>query len=98
MGEGMARTCFQVALELWGQFYSLKSRVEFQLPREELGGVPALARIVFGKPLAQVRRVATIKLLWVGDALEDIGVKHTRLINGLNPRVKVRKWPAIRSS
>ncbi|MEJ0088785.1 MAG: hypothetical protein WDM80_03395 [Limisphaerales bacterium] len=87
--KGMARTGFQITLKVPRQLHRFEGCIEFYFPRHEFGSVFAFARIMFSQPLLQVSRVPAIKLLWVGNALEDIGVKHQALINVLPRRGKV---------
>jgi len=75
-GEGVAGTALQVSFKLPGQIHGFKGGIEFHLPRSELGGVFAVAGMVFRPPPFQVCRVTAISLLRLRNALQDVGVKH----------------------
>jgi len=72
----MAGATLQVLLEMLGKVQGFEGRVELDSPRCVFGCVEASARIVFSEPVLQISRVATIDLLRLRDALENVGVEH----------------------
>ena len=59
----MAGAVFQVLLEMLGEVQGFEGRVELDSPGRKFGCVEAFAGIVFGQPVLQISRVATMKLL-----------------------------------
>src|ERR1035437_3502753 len=59
-----------------GEFQGFEGREELDSPRCVFGCVEALACIVLSKSLLEIGRMATIDLLWLRNALENVGVEH----------------------
>ena len=72
----MAGAAFQVLFEMLGETQGFERRVELDLPRRLFGRVEALAGIMFGQPVLEVGRMTTIKLCWMRNALENVGIVY----------------------
>jgi len=64
----MAGAAFQVLFEMLGEIQGLEGRVELDLPGREFGCVEALAGIVFGQPVLEIRGLAAVELCWMTNA------------------------------
>src|ERR1035437_5570594 len=72
-----------------GEFQGFEGREELDSPRCVFGCVEALAGIVLSKSLLEIGRMATIDLLWLRNALENVGVEH-----GISFSPGARSWKA----
>ena len=72
-----------------GEFQGFEGREELDSPRCVFGCVEALACIVLSKSLLEIDRMATIDLLWLRNALENVGVEH-----GISFSPGARSWKA----
>ena len=84
----MAGTALQIPLESLGEVQSLEGGVELDSPRRVFGGVQAFTAVVFCKPIFEVRCMASIKLSWSSNALENVREEHLVL---LESRMQVSK-------
>ena len=76
--KGMTRVALLVSFELLGFIEPFEGGVESQFPRCKLCSVPTSASIVIGQTLFKIGSMASVELVWILDALEDVSVEHDR--------------------
>jgi len=74
--EDVTRATFQILLKMLCLLAPLKRDVQFYFPRAELGSVRTLPGIVICEALPEICGVTDIALISMGQALNNISVKH----------------------
>ena len=82
--EGVAAAGLKIVLEGLGLFKSFECDVGFHLLGQVLGCVGNLPCVVFCEAGAEIGSAADVALVWMGEAAEDVGVVHEKLLLGVS--------------